>query len=524
MFITLFGVGMFLLITYSNTDSRYILLLIISGAVLWRVYLFTFPASLIGIDPDWFAWQVFRVSNTGTIEPILSHFYGRAPLFIVFSSMFNHVGEVGVSWSLIIYPFILGIGFPIFVYSIISQLWGNRNHALMGASLIAVEPTSIAWGIYPIAQSLATFFFVASILSVMSLYDHNKSRYYLVFITFVLAMTLTHKLPILYLVLFFGFILILIMTYSVLSYFDIRLESERVVQGTNIIRTIQLAIFTSVILIVQFGIITVFLASILPIGTSKPPAISPVVETKWVVNPISEYSSIYHWFWKLEYHLIFFPAAALGGALTLLGHTSDRIDMRTTCVLAAAGITTFLFSVSFALPELLPGGNSRWEFFAAPFAVVLIIGLYRGVTSKTKKSILIFILLIMVISQVFSGIAIKEGPGTQRYYLTEPEVSAKAFSNTYVQQPVSTDSYLAKERIPSQIDYQTSNQYRNYNSNLFNRNIDADSFKYLLYRSDQEIYRGEHSSWRLRYNPQPEIEANKRIFKVYTNRNTILYH
>ncbi|WP_082224565.1 phospholipid carrier-dependent glycosyltransferase [Halolamina rubra] len=187
------------------------LLVFVSGiSVGWTYLMFQFPASLIGIDPDWFAWQILRVGESGGIDVIQSEFYSSAPLFIIKGTVYYLISGLEVAPGMMIYPITLGITIPILTYVVAMRVWRDKRVSLIAAILMISEPTTINWAIYPIAQSLALIFVILAILFVVIYETTGDRRMFLLLLLTVVAMVFTHKLPLVYIVTFCGLALLIL--------------------------------------------------------------------------------------------------------------------------------------------------------------------------------------------------------------------------------------------------------------------------------------------------------------------------
>ncbi len=272
----------------------------------------------------------------------------------------------------------------------------------------------------------------------------------------------------------------------------------------------------------QYTFLTNYLSFIIAID----PAIvgSPDVSS-WVSTQTPNPSNFLEFIWHLKYEYLFYPLAFVAGLSPFVKfYLNRRYPRRLILFIVASGSTMIFFSMKFILPGLLPGGHSRWALFAAPFCVILIASLYIQYPKQSSRGVLTLLLFIMIAAQIFSPVALVDGPTRQTYYLDSSEVQGKEFTTMYVEDPVYTDSFLAQEAVPSQIRFGESNYYPSYNKNLFNNKINSNTFKYLLYRVDQQYYRSGFGSVQLSYDPTQKLKSNTQTNLIYSNSGTELYY
>ncbi|WP_135304740.1 hypothetical protein [Haloarcula amylovorans] len=470
-----------------------------------------FPASLYGIDPDWYAWQIHQVSRSGTANIIASPYYKNSPLFIISSVIYNQVGDISASQSLIIYPIIVGVIMPLSVHTLAMKIWNNRTVGLLAASLIMFEPTTMVRSFYPIAQTLVVVFLPIIAILTSEISEKSFSSTVCLLIIFLASM-FSHKL---------GLLIPLVCLSSLLAVktFSGLLSGYSIANSFDEVRALS---YTTLILVVltavQMAVVTDFIAYPIVSLFGKKALTNPAIQTIFAADPIFEPNNLLEYIWAIKYQYIYFFLAGIAGLITVIKDFENSIY-----VLSAAGATLLLFALNYLAPGAIPAGNARWTVFTAPFVILLISGLFSHTNADITRFAYIVLVLVLVSTQTFSGVTIKDGPDRQRYYLTQPEIDSKLFSIRYTSGPVHTDSYLAHERIPWQIQNEQPNNFRSVSKPIIERTLGQEDFKYLLFRNGQKVYRGPIQSWRILYDVRSDLESDTKINHIYSNNDTNIY-
>jgi hypothetical protein len=135
-------------------------------AAVYRLFLYSFPRSIVGIDPPGYASLIAGVVNSGSIFSIDTYFYSKAPLAISYPAMFGTVGGGNSYLAMGIYPLVMWLLAPL-VAALLTFQVANTDRAIktiLAAGLAAVATGSVRLGYLPIAQSLGIVYWLVLLL------------------------------------------------------------------------------------------------------------------------------------------------------------------------------------------------------------------------------------------------------------------------------------------------------------------------------------------------------------------------
>jgi len=503
------------------------LALIVGVAVFYRVYTFIFPSSMIGMDPDRYAIWVNQMVAAGSIEAMNVGFYSKAPFFPLLNGLSAIVAGLQVRTAMVVTPLLAGILIPLSVYLLTGYITHEKaTETGLVASLIAVVAAQgFKYSYWPISQMHATLFLclfvVVSIRSISG--SPRRNRFSMLFVMFLLAMSFTHKLPMLVTILFVGaFVALFLVPKKALK----QLGLER--RGRYDVWT--LFGITFIMLFVQWTFIANFFDTvIIKIGAlfrSESPNVSPTL-----LHPtaaVSSYSEIVGILLRNAHALVLLVLGIV--AWLVLAYTSR--SKRSVQVLHAVTAGLFLL---FPITILVPSEfiYTRVTLFIEPFLAVLIAVAFihqldrpREFLSHARSVMIAGILVFVIVTQVITVGAAPDFPGSPRMYLTSEEVAAKEFGHQYVDSSMAGPYYAGERPFPDQhvtasgtLDSDRENRYTALNSPLYNATLLSDCPPDVLYRQI-DVYRFQ-GSWRLTWNPRSVLDTYYN--RIYANHGTKHY-
>lgn len=499
-----------------------ILLLVLAVAISYRVYIYFFPATVIGMDLDTHIVLVSRLMDTGSVSTIDRFFYNDAPIFYIYPTIFGLVSDISAKVSMIIYSILLPIITILGAY-ILSTNFTSTNETrrgLLATCLVAVATVSSYYSFIPIPQSLSMLQLI-TILILVPLYFERSGKSYLIAIFVILVSSVyTHKIIILMMAFIFsGYILTLFLT---------RVDSDaKIDAGSKKKDATLLAAILGAILVLQYFYVTNFgraaLFRLFGLGSF---AISDADYAFSSVKPILT-PHIYRTISDKMHLLVSLPIAGLAWLHLFRSRRKNDIVL---WVLASSAVTVFFIAI--ALSNLLPINiYTRYFLFASVFIFILIsyfLTNYSGSKYLTRGVQVLF--LAIIISQIFTATAIPDQPTQNREYLTSAEVAAWDHSLSTVPDDIHTDYFYADHITPTtaanDIRYGSEKMpegppaVHSHGRSILNGTV-PDSSKYVLYRKNIQIYYTPYGKWKLDWKMGSYLDNN--YSKVYSNEDTSLY-
>lgn len=510
-------------------DFKTYIVLILSLSVVYRLIIFLFPESLIGMDPDAFAtWaQVTKLTGSSYIG---DSFYSSAPLFHVLIALTSSIGQISTPDSLVISVLIQAI-LPIIILVSISRILDiSDKHTCAIATLIIVHSHSVKSSYWPIAQGLGDSYLILVILLVFILIRVNSAKIVILFPVFLTAAAFTHKIQILVITL----VVIFAMSFAYIFSKSFEQDSSSYLAEMWFILSIStlflalqwLYIESFVYTAAQKALAILSLDSVLSVISLLSSSSSSASPTLITGGTIPSYGI-----------LIVFKLGAFSAILTLgvagiawlLLFLFNRSDIKTSFLLGStmvfAGLVIMAGWMGFVVSP-----TRIYTLGSVPMILLIgksIDGLSDYVTLHNMAKIVLVFLLVM---NAFSAASIPNYPDRPRYYLTEAEVTAKDFGYERVPDPIYTDSYYAKElvdvnRINSEnpideIDIVKSH-YNGLDRALLTKQILDEKPSVIAYRRNVEIYRVSkdtgfpYSIYTLTWDPEDQLDVEYN--RVYDN-------
>ncbi len=499
---------------FSSKNKTRTIILAIGISVVFKLLIHTFPASLVGLDPDLYAVWIRSVVDSGHLYGITDDFYSKAPNFILLNAIFKIISDLGMRNSLLVFPFILGVIPPLTAVIITRDIVKIEKDTavVLAALLTATLAMGLRYSYIPIAQSLGAAFWYVIIILLLK-FRQSDNRFVVLVILLLCAELYTHKLP----------PLVLVILITLISLFEFAIKSKvenRSYSNLSII----VGFVSGVLLLLQWLYITPFISDLfgrlLAILTFGSTSISNTLpEYRGAVRPVPRAFGTF---------LLMLSGIGLllpSGISWVRLFVKRRQDwaVRVT-LLAAALLVGFMFFGIYG--SIGPSGSSggqpvRYVFLAEPILVGLVAALTVEWGRKINfKLVLYLALTLLIITQVFSISATPDHPASSRIYLTEGEVTGKVHISEYTTEEVYADQYFLHETPPTHIG-ENRGTYADISEPLLNRTLEKQRFPYIAYRSDLSVYRTEFGSYRIQYNPESYLDRH--YGKIYTNNEVTLY-
>lgn len=493
----------------SPQQSRLVYLaVIVILAVAYRLRIFLFPASMIGIDPDGYAIQIARVIEAGDTSAITFGFYSQAPFHILEGAITGLMTALPAPAASIVYPIASGVTIPLLAASFVNRLRPSSPQAtILAAGTASVLGYSVHYSYWPIAQMTGVLFSLFTIFSIFAYASKGDYRWLGLGLLTMLGTVYTHKLAAVATTLSIGGALVLAYLHP-----NTRNTSrvKRLGRGT--------AALVVLLTMVQLFFVTDFARSIifrLVVPSPAPP--NPPVPTA-AIDPYTLTDRIFQ--------LSYVALLGLASGLVWLGWLWRTI--RKQCPIRDVLFLGFVAPLAglFLIAPFAGISRVRSIFYSEILlVVVIVVGLYwASVESPTPSRrithhVAIGGVLLLVVTAGISPIAGPDYNSLSRNYLTTEEVTAKEWGYEMVSGEIATDQYFAHETPPariakieagSNIDTKKFNaSTRIYLNNKFREN----SPSVVAHRGCIEIFRSGFGIWNLTYNPTKSLNQHyNRIF------------
>ncbi|WP_435320310.1 hypothetical protein [Haloarchaeobius sp. TZWSO28] len=507
-------------VMYVNSYSLVIGVIVFTGiSVLYRVYLFISPESMLRLDPDAHAVRSQVIVQTGHLSGIVPDFYHDAPIFHILGSGTALITGLPIDSAYVVFPIVVGISMSVYAAVLAKCVSSSSKAAVAAAAIGAVSASTIKYSIGPIPMTLAAMYLACSVMTTMLYRRNTGGRYLLILILCSIVSALTHKIPILLLVFIFGVLAVYTRVYSNASGEMVPTEASLfLILGISLLalQWIYLADFTRAAVRLIYG-------SLLSSELSSH-SLQPYPSAAIFIDP-----SVFVKVRNLSYYFVSTGFAAIVG-ISLFRHA----DNRNVRIIQAAALAT----VSITLPSLALGtspGFKRVFVYGSIFVAVLIaIGVVKISTSSipNAKMVSIAVVLVILIVNPLSVVATPDFPGTHRTYFTQKEVEGKHFMNDRVPEKVYLDMYYGDEVFNFSRAASGDSQYQRtvpdveryptlMSKELTEGTLTDRNYPYIGIRTNVVIYRLKGGRYALTWSPQQE--TNRTHHRIYSNGGTTLY-
>ncbi|RRJ29475.1 hypothetical protein [Halocatena pleomorpha] len=502
---------------------------IVALAILFRVYVYQYPASMIGLDPDGYAYWVQGVMETGSITAVRDSFYLKAPLFEVFPAIVGLLAGVDAPTAMVVYPALTGLLFPLTALLIVRKLTTDTwsKVAVVAAAIAGFCKMSVVLSYQPIAQTFGVLQWCILLVLLMGYVETRDSRRIVPIVLLFVAAIFTHKLPptlIVALSVAFSSMVIVInglekRGWPILNYKK-GISTDRVVLTVSLLSLILyiqyfhvgglgLRMINRVIFLLQSGSESALY--------TPPPSYHNAVQVQNTVASI---------LLRRGHGLVLLPLGGISGLILVVANGRDD----TVFAFSAAVVASLFIVASLVDPSI--GGVGRSLYVAEPvlaaLASVCFLRLIPSLLdSDRKRMVLISVGAVLVgfiiIAQIASvTTALPDRPTNYRMYLTDDELAGKQFANEYVSGDISTDSYYASESTIRSISRHEDHEYQRLRLGfLFNSNMSTLEYRHILIRPDVYLYRSSNGIFRITWDVDQRLSSE--YHKVYTNGDSVIF-
>jgi len=505
---------------FINRDNVILGVLSFTGlSVLYRAYLYLFPASMLRFDPDAHAVRSQIIVQTGSLGGIVPDFYHNAPVFHILGSVTSLITKLPVNISYVVFPIIVGILMSIFAAVLAKHMIKSTQAVLPAVAIGAVSASTIKYSVGPIPMTLAAMYFAGCIITILLYRRSHNSRYFIIFALFSIAAALTHKIPILFLVAFLSILSAYTVAYKKVSKQSIQLVSPSLLLSAFVLLALQWIYIAD--FLPTFGRLTgaIIFATGESLVSQPDPAAAIFVDPPLLIK-----------IRNLAYFFVSTGVAAVIG-LYLFRHAKNmNVRILQTAALVTVGIT---------LPSLVFGTNPGFKrvfVYGSIFVAVLIAVGATHISNLSipgaKKTSVVVVLAILIVNPL-SVVATPDFPGTHRTYFTQQEVDGKHFMNSKVPEKVHLDMYYGDEvfnfsraaggddrhqrTVPNVEDSSILMSKELTDGTLLEQN-----YTYIGLRTDIDIYRLKGGRYNLTWDPEQAL--NQSYQRIYANGGSTVFH
>ncbi len=481
-------------------------------AVLYRVHIFTFPASLVGIDSHDFAIWLEQVLESGGLQGTsAAGFYTDAGGYLTLNAIGALLLGVGSSTAFVLMSVIIGTGTVLFGAALTYRLvpMFNYTSAAAAATASGFIAASIRAGYWPIPQSLAAVFFVSFIFVLTAYVDNFDSRCLFLSLLLLIALATTHKLALIFVVVTLFYVIVLIYLHSI----------KQKVPRRAINSICGMVLLSGILLYTQMsstGYITSIVYRVVALSNVSVTQITPTA----AVPPMDPFYIGIH---STGYALVLMSIAGIGWMfLATQRPTPEQIIL----LGAASAIVTLGFS-GMIVKEF---GFRRAMDYGGVVLVVLIltsvVTLYDRRALRVPCSVsMAGIVAILLIASLAAPAATPDYEHYPRDYLTSSEYNAVTFADSHVTGEVHSDFLTTRVGAPAGLpDEQREPTYQSADSSHFNgKQVEG---KYVLLRPTVDVYDTgplptEAPMYRLTWDP--EMAYNKSYHRTYSSGGGVIY-
>lgn len=192
-----------------GSSGQYLTLAVAVG-VGFTVYVFTFPESLIGIDPNRLVVDIQQLRTQGTFAVVESRFYSKVPFYLILPAMAGAVGGLPAQDVLVVYPPLVTAVVALSAALLAGLAYGDgrpfdraKGDVDSGFGVVGVTAavlgigatTSLHFSYWPIPQTLAAVFFLSLVVVLVRDYVRPSRTWLAVAVALIWALAFTHKLP-----------------------------------------------------------------------------------------------------------------------------------------------------------------------------------------------------------------------------------------------------------------------------------------------------------------------------------------
>jgi len=509
-----FTVGVLMLFLLSHKDASIrrtfplYLAAIVALSTVYRLRIFLFPASMLGIDPDRYAIQIARVMRSGDLSAITYGFYSEAPFHILEGSATGLIIAFPAPAASVVYPLLSGIAIPLLAIIFTARLRPNSPRtAILTAGCVSVLAYSVRFSYGPVAQTMGVLFLLFSIFSIFTYAYKDDRRWLILGLLMMIGAIYTHKLTAIAVTLSITGALVLGSLHPATR--NTPTIKRLCVGGIGL-----MGLLTAV----QLFYVTEFAQSIIfRLAVPSLPASNPPVPTA-AVNPYSLTDRLF----RLSYVVLL---AIISGLVWLgwLWQTLRRQNFRQD-ILFLGFVAPLAGLIVIADPADM--NPVRIISYSEVLLIVLIaVGWYwtavesPGPSRPISRYVAISGILLLLVTAGVSSIAGPDAEPFNRDYLTSEEIKAKEWGYDMISGEIATDQYYAHETPPARIAVLEGapsielNKFEDRTSMFLNKSFSAEQPSAVAHRTCVKTIRSSYGPRQLTYDVEKVLSTTNNIYR-----------
>ncbi|MFC7202649.1 hypothetical protein ACFQJC_03925 [Haloferax namakaokahaiae] len=509
-------IGILLVLVATDLRSSKAVYLLAGLSAFHRVWLYTFPASMMRFDPDAYAVRSQVIINTSSIDTVVGDFYHIAAAFPITGAVTSLITNLNIDAAYAIFPLILGFVLPLFAAILACHVVPSKASAPVAAAIVTVGAPSTTFSIAPIPITLASIFLTGAVAVAVLAPTRLRLRWIILIMVFGVGATFTHKLPLLILAGISGLFVVYTKGLRVVNS-EVRDSYGNMLTGlAGSLLIVQWAYATNYL---QDGVFHIFelVGVSVANGNVTAPLAAERLSQPMLVSLMNN---------------IFYPLLLeVGGVAGLLFIREYR--RRNVRMLQAAAGVAVLLTVPSVVTGLGPGFQRVYIYGSAFVAALIAAGLTKveWTDSRWRQVFAATAVVAIIISNPLSVAATPDYPGTPRQYLTAAEVEGKQFTDDHTEGVVYRDLVYGDEVVDfeaaSRGDDWHQRQVPNpwdpglLSSELYNGTLLTKGYERVSLRTNVDVWRLRGGWYRLDWNPEQSL--NKVYNRVYSNGGVVTY-
>jgi hypothetical protein len=493
--------------------------IIVVAATSYRIFVYMWPASMIGVDPDAYAATLHRVIETGTTAT--AAFYTDLSVTHLFNGSIAIVTGVRGRAVLIGVPLAFGVLLPLGAIVLARRISTDDSLSALAGTLGAVTGIGILFSYWPIAQALAILVWIPILLLLVIAADTGDIRAIIGAIVCLPALTYSHKISLL--------VPTAIIGAAVVTHFA-ETQVGEVVQSSGDRQYIHLLsaflLLTGVLFSLQWLYITNYVQSavfkLAPLAAGQGEVVPVAPQYEAATPGLPKIPGIIV---RRAHYLSLLPFVTIAGFMLWLRDKSTPVLL----LVAASAVPLAFVGISIIGPSIAP--SSRMLIFGVvPFAVLLVRGAQDlpGIISANRTVILAVLFIPILLLQAGTVPAAPDYPNQPRYYLSAGEVDAKLFILENSKDAVAMDSYYAGEsvdvssaRTAPTDGGETGAGTVGLDQRLVNNSLENGGHDAILLRDNADVIRFSIGKYRLLWNPVGTLNINSSYSRLYDNDHAV---
>lgn len=500
---------------------------IIGVAIVYRLIIFFYPSTLIGIDTDKKAYWTSELVRLGSTDGISSSFYQVSPLYNIYSGIVVEIADISSSDSFAIFPLLVGLLIPLTVALLVRTITNDEycTPAIIAASIAAVSTAVLQQSYWPVAQTYSLLVWCVFLISTIRYIDTRSREYFTILLISIIGLVFSHKLPVI-------MVLGVLGAAALVTYLtEVKNEGSAYKEAFSAYGQItqSVALISGLVLFLHWGYLSNYIDDVMrrlailiisgsttgPSSPTQPTAVEAV--NPGLIGRFINYPNHLSLFFERSHAVILLIASGCCWSYWIYKKYNNNGFNTAAASIILGGAASGVALTSIGVISIGTLNPNRPLMMIEPLLAVLIAGaIYKLLDYRKEMThfLGVSIVVLLVFTQIFTAPAIPDYPNTPRYYLSADEVEGRSFGCEYIDEEIGSDYYVHQEIYANDeycdqyvpIDRYTDKQP------LFNNRLDEVEQNHIGYRPGVDVYLGTHSRWRLTYDPATQLSDRNKTY------------